>query len=197
MAATSTYRRSAPTRSRRRLWLALTLALAVVLAGSVLLTASAQAVSLDREVPKATLMKGSQVLQKAKGSWGSWHVYEAGKWVKTQSSDTDGRIIPRAAVSVRAGSKLHIRINKPQRPDRFSITAFRIASNREIREGRPLEKTYKPVKRDGKTVAWDVYFRLKRPDRHYLLQPYGKWKRVPGTHISYGDGAWYFHVKTR
>jgi hypothetical protein len=54
------------------------------------------------------------------------------------------------------------------------------------------------VERDGETVAWDVYFRVKRPDRHYYLVVYPVWEQVPGTHISYGDDTAYpLHVRTR
>jgi hypothetical protein len=54
----------------------------------------------------------------------------------------------------------------------------------------------KQVLMKGKTVAWDVFFWVNRPDRHYYLETHGRWERVPGTHISYGNESWHFHVKT-
>jgi hypothetical protein len=51
-----------------------------------------------------------------------------------------------------------------------------------------------PVVRDGKTVAWDAYFRLERPDRHYYLGASGVWE---GRGERGGDAYWQFHVKTR
>jgi hypothetical protein len=53
------------------------------------------------------------------------------------------------------------------------------------------------VKRDGKTVAWDVFFRANEPGRHYYLRVASGWKRVPGKHASYGRIAYGLRVKTR
>jgi hypothetical protein len=53
------------------------------------------------------------------------------------------------------------------------------------------------VERGGKTIAWDVFFRVNRPDRHYYLDLSTAWERVPGTHDSYGDQILYLlHVRT-
>jgi hypothetical protein len=65
-----------------------------------------------------------------------------------------------------------------------------------IGQARRLDTTLRRVERDGKTVAWNVFFRVDQPDRHYYLDTFGMWKEVPGTHISYGDVSWTFHVKT-
>ena len=46
----------------------------------------------------------------------------------------------------------------------------------------------------GKTVAWDVYFGLERPDRQYYLGAFGVWKNQSRT--VHGDAYWQFHVKT-
>ena len=96
---------------------------------------------------------------------------------------------PRADV-VGAGSKLHIRLNKPQRPAAFRIRAYKEVDrwSNPIGTGRLLNTTFRRVERDGKTVGWDVFFRVNGPNRHYYLQTSGRWERVPDTHISYGEG---------
>ena len=104
---------------------------------------------------------------------------------------------PRRAVPVPAGSTLHIRLYKPQRPDRVQLVeGFDENARSVFGWGRPLDNSLRPVERDGKTVAWDVFFRVKGPDRHYYLGIWVSWERVPGTHISYGDRGWGFHVRT-
>jgi len=55
----------------------------------------------------------------------------------------------------------------------------------------------RPVKQDGKTVAWDVFFRTGEPGRHYYLRVASGWKNVPGKHVSYGRIVYALHVKTR
>jgi hypothetical protein len=67
-------------------------------------------------------MKGKMVLQNGIFAYSTWHVYENGSW-KTYFADGLGMdldVYPRAAV-VGAGRRLHIRLNKPQRPERFTI----------------------------------------------------------------------------
>jgi hypothetical protein len=46
-------------------------------------------------------------------------------------------------------------------------------------------------------VAWNVFFRVNEPNRNYYLEFFPAWKEVPGTHVSYGDADYTFHVKTR
>jgi hypothetical protein len=99
---------------------------------------------------------------------------------------------------VEAGSRLYVALRKPQRPDRFSIHAYRNLD----RDGFPtgdaqrLSTSLERVVRDGRTVGWDVFFYVNRPDRHYYLDASGKWNHVRGSKASYGDSSWYFHVKT-
>ena len=47
---------------------------------------------------------------------------------------------------------------------------------------------------DGRTVAWDAYFRLERPDRHYDIDASGYWRDDGGRER--GDSYWQFHAKT-
>jgi hypothetical protein len=41
------------------------------------------------------------------------------------------------------------------------------------------------------------FFGPSRPERHRYLGVEVVWEQVPGTHSSYGDMSWGFHVKTR
>jgi len=148
--------------------------------------------------PNAVLMKGPVVLQKEIGT-GGWYYYDEGGWNGVVlETFIAGYFLPRADL-VSAGTKLHIRIDKPPRPERLWITAhegFDREQKRFIGEGRRLDTTLRRVQRDGKTVAWDVFFHVNRPHQHYYLKTFGAWKRVPGTHSTYGSGSWTFHVKT-
>jgi hypothetical protein len=99
---------------------------------------------------------------------------------------------------VPAENTLHTRIDKPERPDRVQLVEDLKPHNRKLVLGweRPLDYNLRRVKRDDKTVVWDVIFRVRRADRHYYLDIWALWKRVPGTHTHYGDSGRSFHVKT-
>jgi hypothetical protein len=174
---------------------------AMALAGTVLFAAEAWAGSFDHRPPKAVLMKGAAVLQTGqRGSYcWSWYAEAIGDW-KALCSDTFFYSFPRADGFLKAGTRLHIRLAKPERPEIVRITAYRGFDKKRkqpIGEGRELVHTFGRVERDGKTVGWDVFFRVNRPGRHYYLHTVGGWEEVPGTRISSGDGTYTFHVRTR
>jgi hypothetical protein len=153
--------------------------------------------SYDDNPPNEVLMKGSTVLQKGRMGSHCWSYYDGRPGAYCADYVYN---FPRRAVLLRAGSTLHIRIDKPQRPDRVQVVAYPGFDRKNlapIGKGRRLETTLRGVQRDGKTVAWDVFFRVSQPERHYYLDTWVVWERVPGTRISYGDLAWTFHVKTR
>ena len=188
MSALSTCRsRRAPKKRTGRLWMYFALVLAMALSMLTVVATQAQAVrSFD-----PVLMKGQTVLQHGVFAYGTWHFYEDGRW-NTVYADGPGMDMtldeyPHAAV-VGAGRKLHIRLNKAQRPERFTI--------KDHQTGRHLQTTLRRVQRDGKTVAWDAYFRVNRPGHKYYLDTRGVWKPVEGTHIGYGFRVFLFHVKT-
>ncbi len=166
--------------------------------------------------PRFALMKGDTVIQKGlRGStcWNYWVEIEdreaeaeearEGYWTG-YCADYTWRS-PRRAVLVPAGSTLHVRLYKPERPDRFWLDAYPgfAPSSWDESAGDPVAKlqrlttTLSRVERDDKTVAWDIFFRVREPERHYYLGAWVYWERVPGTHISYGDTGRFFHVKTR
>lgn len=93
-----------------------------------------------------------------------------------------------AADAVSAGSRLHVRVNKPERPDAFSVSA----------SGRRLDTTLRAHRAGGdEVVAWDVFFRVGRPDARYQLGASGRWGKASAGTSGYGSTVRYFHVKTR
>jgi hypothetical protein len=101
-----------------------------------------------------------------------------------------------AADLVRAGSRLHIRINKAQRPETFNLYAARKVNERGwMVRPRQLNDSLQPVVEDGQTVAWDAYFYVNRPGRHYYMGAEGFWDDAACG--QQGDASWTFHVKTR
>jgi hypothetical protein len=169
----------------------------VALVGIVAVQASALEGSRDRHPPDTVLKQRSQILQSGlQGSY-CWNYFVEAEqfWV---GNCTD--YLPRypAGDRVEAGSRLHIKIRKAQQPDRFSLYAYRDIDGDGFPTGdaQRLSTSLKRVVRDGKTVGWDVFFYVNRPDRHYYLDASGKWNHVRGSKASYGDSSWYFHVKT-
>ncbi len=176
-------------------------ALAAALSVVSLPLAQAASSSYDDDPPSKVLMKGSTVLQKGRMGSHCWSYYDGRPGAYCADYVYN---FPRRAVFLRAGSTLHIRIDKPQRPDRVQVVAYPGLDRKNpaptaapIGKGRRLDTTLRGVQRDGKTVAWDVFFRVSQPERHYYLDTWVVWERVPGTRISYGDLAWTFRVKTR
>jgi hypothetical protein len=201
MSALSTYRGgSIPTQKTQRLWMSVVMVLAMALASISVVAAQAQAGSFDQRPPKEVMFKGTQVHREGKMHYYYWHYYETGNWAYDQYGYDGTYEWPRADV-VMAGSRLRIRISKPQRPDSFRIEAYPRLFN--TGEGIPywdeeqrLKYSFSRVERDGKTVAWNVYFRVNEADRHYYLVVYGRWASVPDTHISYGRSWTLFHLRT-
>jgi hypothetical protein len=146
----------------------------VGLVGVFLVGVQGQAQALAPRPPDAILKQGNRTLQD-----GSLISYCWGR------SCVDGVSRYPSAVLAEPGTQLHIRLSENRRPERFSL--------RSRGSGR-IERTLRRVVRDGKTVAWDAYFRLERPDRHYYLGAFGVWKGRGGHS---GDAYWQFHVKTR
>jgi hypothetical protein len=177
--------------------LALALAVATALATLAIFAAEARAGSFGSKPPKAVLMKGSHVLQVRSFSGGTWSYYQNG-WICCFVADNFGHYaFPKADV-VGAGTRLHVRLAKPERPS-VGIVARPKSNEQDVPYGQrqQLEHTFRRVERDGEKVAWDVFFRVNEPDRHYYLVVYAEWEKVPGTHTSYGDANYGLHVKTR
>jgi hypothetical protein len=169
---------------------------AMALAGTVLFAAQARAGSFYDSPPNAVLMKYKPVIQARGVVAAHWFYYdEEYGWVDEygDSPDLFDGTYPEAAV-VGAGRRLHVRLRKPERPSSLKIYASRTKYGPERR----LQRTLRPVEKDGKTVGWEAFFRVNQPDRHYYLDVRSTWDEVPGTHISYGDEALYWlHVRTR
>jgi hypothetical protein len=197
MLAIPIYRsKSTPSKDTKRLWMTFVVVLTMVMAAIAVVAAEARAGSFSDGFPKQVLMKGETKLQDGNFYYGTWNWYEAGEWNKVHADGFGG--FPRAD-TVRAGSRLHIKTNKPERPAVFRIRAYYEEPEQwstPTEKGRLLDTTLRRVERDGKTVGWNVFFRVREPDRHYYLETSARWERVPDTHISYGMSHENFHVKT-
>ena len=199
MSATKMYTHSEAGRAYcgRKVGRSLVVALAAALAVATLAIFAAEARaagSFAQSPPKAILMKDSDVLQTQWFYWAHWYYFdEEDGWVETYQDFVDVTY-PRADV-VGAGRRLHVRFYKPERP---SAVEIRASARRHSDQWSQLKRSFGRVERDGKTVAWDVFFRVNEPERDYYIQVYPVWDQMPGTKISYGDEMFYkLYVRTR
>lgn len=149
----------------------------VLLSVAFLAGVQGQAQALAPHPPDTTLKQGTRTLQDGRLISYCWI-----------NRCADGVSRYPSAVLVDPGTQLHIRLSENRRPERFSLRRSWSPDGRERR----IDTTLRRVLRDGKTVAWDAYFRLERPDRHYYLGAFGVWKGSRGS----SDAYWQFHVKT-
>jgi hypothetical protein len=156
------------------------LALALVLLSGVFVAGvQGQAKALASHPPDAILKQGNKILQDGRLISYCW-----------MDGCADGVSNYPSAVLVEPGNRLHIRLSENRRPVQFSLGSRRSPDG----QWRRIDTTLRRVERDGKTVAWDAYFRLEHPDRHYFMDAFGVWKDDGGTER--GDASWQFHLKT-
>jgi hypothetical protein len=167
---------------RRTIVVLVAMALALVAFGGV-------AYSDDHRPPVTVLYKGQQELQTGRLGSYCWSS-PSGPGLCVDVAELS---YP-AADSVRAGSTLHVRILDGQRPEKFSISAYQKVDEWGFPVGRitRLDTSLRRVIEDGRTVAWDVFFRVNEPGRHYYLNAFGEWENGGG-----GDASYTFHVKTK
>ena len=151
----------------------------MILSGVLLAGVQGQAQALAPRPPDAALKQGNTILQDGRLISYCWI-----------DRCADGVSRYPSAVLVDPGTRLHIRLSENRRPERFSLTRSWSPDG----QSRQIDTTLRRVERDGKTVAWDVYFGLERPDRQYYLGAFGVWKNQSRT--VHGDAYWQFHVKT-
>ena len=163
---------------RKTVLLVASMASALLFASGVFL-AGVQGQALAPRPPDAVLKQEKRVLQDGRLISYCWI-----------DGCVDGVSRYPSAVPVDPGSRLHIRLSENRRPDRFSLMSSQSPDGRS----RLVDTTLRRVERDGETVAWDVYFRVDRPDRHHYLGVFGVWKDNGGR--VHGDAYWQFHVKT-
>ncbi len=167
---------------RKSILLLASMALALVLVSGVFLAGfQGQAQALASHPPDAVLKQENRVLQDGRLISYCWI-----------NRCVDGVSRYPSAVEAKADSRLHIRLSENQRPESFSLRSNQSADPFGLSQR--LDTTLRRVERDGKTVAWDVYFRLNNPGRHYYLDAFGTWKHNGGR--VHGDAYWQFHVKT-
>src|SRR5918998_4003534 len=94
----------------------------IALAGMAIVAAEARAGSSSDEFPRMVLMKGEPKLQGGRFYYGTWNWYKAGEWNKVHADGIGG--FPQAD-TVGAGSRLHIKVNKPERPASFKIRSYK------------------------------------------------------------------------
>jgi hypothetical protein len=189
----------------RLLVLVALLALAVSTASATLAIFAAEAraapktseASFDSLPPKAALMKGPEVIQ-ARGFEGAeWFFWKDKQW-QGKFWDAFGWYTFPKAVVLNKGTRLHVRIFKPERPHiRISSHTRKNENGYLVPPRQELEHTYKRVKKNGKTYAWDVFFRVGQSKHNYFTVVHAVWNKQPGTHISYGDVDYPFHIQTR
>jgi hypothetical protein len=128
-------------------------------------------------VPKAVLMKGNKELQTGRLGTHCWN--GCADWLSFPKPATTPRVAP--------GSSLHIRIKYAQRPAYVGGSVGNSLDTPPWWVNRSF--SLKPVVAEGRTVAWDAYFGVKRPDRHYYVDFYPSWRGY--------SASWGFHLKTR
>ena len=175
---------------RRFVLLACAVGVALVsLAGAEVAAQAQEDASLEEAPPKAVLMKGNKVLQKGR----------VGTYCNITGCADSFNIFPdpRTVALVKAGTPLRIRIMTPEEPAGDSLVSYRRLTEHGLIKGKarvhadpPLE----PVVQDGRTVAWDASFTVRRPDRHYYMYFDAGWVLESGRGQLY---EWGFHVKTR
>jgi len=172
--------------------------LALLIAFVLLATSEVSAASSDRNPPRATLMKYKTSLQPSYVGGGQWYYPDGGYVI----FDSFGVFYFPKADEVAQGRRLHVRFDKPERPNFFEVNAFPKANYdkgfggyRTAGNKRELKSYLKPVKRDGQTVAWEVFFRVGQSDRHYYLKTAVGWEKKRGT--AYGRLVYTSHVRTR
>ena len=169
---------------------------AAVLAGIAAIAEAPPAQAHDHRIPSTVLKEGAQDLQEGLRVVESiWNYLVGGGQCTTKQALYVFRFptVDRVA----AGRRLRVRIFKGQRPDAYSVTAYRDVDedNVPVGEGQALRRSLEPVVRGGTTVAWDARFSVGRPARHYYLVTQGHWRDRQGCR---GDqyAFWSFHVKT-
>ncbi|MDQ3590558.1 MAG: hypothetical protein M3392_10040, partial [Actinomycetota bacterium] len=169
---------------RRTIVVLVAMALALVAFGGV-------AYSDDHRPPETVLYKGQQELQTGRLGSYCWSS-PSGPGLCVDVAELS---YP-AADSVRAGSTLHVRILDSQRPEKFSISAYQKVDEWGFPVGRTtrLDTSLRRVVEEGRTVAWDVFFRVNEPGRHYYLNAFCEWENGGDGG---GDASYTFHVKTK
>jgi hypothetical protein len=154
------------------------LAAVVGLVGIFLVGVQGQAKALEPHPPDATLKQNLRTLQ-------GGHLVSY-CWI---GGCTDGLSRYPSDALVEPDTQLYIRLSENRRPKHFSLSTSQTPDGRFRR----IDTTLKRVVRDGKTVAWDAYFRLERPEHQYYMGASGVWKGAGGRR---GDAYWQFHAKT-
>ena len=137
------------------------------------------------EAPRATVRNGGERIQRAHLTAWCWPGDNGGMGCSEVSPMT----WPRVDV-VNAGSRIRLRMHWNRQPREAFVDSYRsIGRNGKPQDrGQNLESWIRPVKRDGKTLAWDVIFRVVQTRHHYVK-----------TIVRFREGnlVWNAHVEAR
>jgi hypothetical protein len=157
----------------------------------------ADAASSARALPRppdAVLMKAGKEIQKGRVGTYCWGTGDQSVCSDTFRNYND----PRTTARVGAPSTLRIRIHYADQPDRFTLrwgheVRGENFGHRIVKQSKPRPTQLRRVQKGGETVAWDVYFKVKRPGKHYYMNFQADfWDGKRGI-----ASQWSFHVKTR
>ena len=154
------------------------------MAGLVLaLLGSPASAAFPEESPRARVVYRSDVIQHAKLSAWCWPGSNGGMGC----GQKEPLPWPRADV-LGAGSRLRVRIGWRREPRRIHVDSYRsVRDNGQPRDrGKDLFFRKEPVIRDGRTVAWDIVFRVHAIRHHYLKVL---------AHFNEGTLVWNAHVR--
>lgn len=162
--------------------------------------------SYDNYPPRESLfVRGTLHQDSNNGSYMNWYYYDfkSNQW-RNRSYDDEGPFYWPAADTVKAGSKVRVRINKPEKPSTFKITAYK-AVNDTNDEHRPawstaevLSRTLTPIESNrGVIIAWNATFYVNESNRHYYITADGEWEGADAALYSFGKAQDLFHLKTR
>ena len=161
--------------------------------------------SYDNYPPRESLFVRGTLLQDSKdGSYMNWYYYDfkSNQW-RNRSND-EGPFDWPAADTLKAGSKVRVRINKPEKPSTFKITAYKAVNNTNDQH-RPtwstaevLSRTLTSVENNrGDVIAWNATFYVNEPNRHYYISADGEWEGADAALYSFGKAQDLLHLKTR
>lgn len=91
---------------------------------------------------------------------------------------------PRRAIPARAGTRAYVRIHERYRPERARVRFQRQLSEDYYPTGpaRRVPYRWSRVTSNGKTIAWDLRFRLPRRPGHLYPTVYAKWDQGSVTY---------------
>ena len=142
-----------------------TVAVASASALLVLLTIVTPSGALPKDPPGAHLRYRGDRIQRAHLAGSCWPGENGGYLC----SDERPRTWPQSD-RVSAGARLRLRIHWKREPSRIFVDSYRSIRNNGMPrgKGKDIHAGKRPVRRDGRVVAWNIVFRLHDRRLHYV-----------------------------